>query len=91
MSRSSEWQIAGSARTTGAIRTQESSVRAASRRPKQQCGGGHSRPRDAKTPHEQESMQPQIATSDEQIDQLVCNLYELAEGEVEFVKKNRDS
>jgi hypothetical protein len=36
----------------------------------------------AKTPHEQESLQRQIATTDNQIDALVCELHGLKDTEV---------
>ncbi len=41
----------------------------------------------AKTPHEQESTQHQIAVTDSQIDALVYELYGLAEEEVNTVEK----
>jgi len=40
----------------------------------------------AKTPHEQESLQRQIAATDNAIDALVYELYGLAEGEIEIVE-----
>jgi adenine-specific DNA-methyltransferase len=40
----------------------------------------------AKTPHEQESLQRQIAATDKQIDTLVCGLYGLTEDEVGIVE-----
>ena len=40
----------------------------------------------AKTPHEQESLQCQIAATDEQIDQLVYELYGLTEEEIRIVE-----
>jgi hypothetical protein len=40
----------------------------------------------AKTPHEQESLQRQIAATDKQIDQLVYELYGLTEEEVRIVE-----
>ena len=39
----------------------------------------------AKTPHEQESLQRQIAATDKQIDTLVYELYGLAEDEIRMV------
>ena len=39
-----------------------------------------------KTPHEQESLQRTIAATDKQIDQLVYELYGLAEEEIEAVE-----
>jgi len=40
----------------------------------------------AKTPHEQESLQRQIAATDKQIDTLVCELYGLTEDEIRIVE-----
>jgi hypothetical protein len=40
----------------------------------------------AKTPHEQESLQRQIAATDKQIDTLVYELYGLTENEVRMVE-----
>jgi hypothetical protein len=40
----------------------------------------------AKTPHEQESLQCQIAATDGQIDQLVHELYGLTEEEIRIVE-----
>jgi hypothetical protein len=40
----------------------------------------------AKTPHEQESLQRQIAATDKQIDALVYELYGLTEEEVRIVE-----
>jgi hypothetical protein len=40
---------------------------------------------EAKTPHEQESLQRQIAATDKQIDTLVYELYGLSEAEVQIV------
>ena len=40
----------------------------------------------AKTPHEQESLQRQIATTDRQIDQLVYELYGLTEEGIRIVE-----
>ena len=40
----------------------------------------------AKTPHEQESLQRQIAATDKQIDALVYELYGLTEKEVRIVE-----
>jgi len=42
----------------------------------------------AKTPHEQESLQRQIAATDAQIDALVYELYGLTEEEIEIVEGN---
>jgi hypothetical protein len=42
----------------------------------------------AKTPHEQESLQRQIAATDNQIDQLVYELYGLTKEEIEIVEGN---
>ena len=42
--------------------------------------------RKAKTPHEQESLQRQIAATDNQIDALVYKLYGLTEEEIEAVE-----
>ena len=42
--------------------------------------------RKAKTPHEQESLQHQIAATDKQIDQLVYELYGLTEDEIRIVE-----
>jgi len=42
--------------------------------------------RKAKTPHEQESLQRQIAATDNQIDALVYELYGLTEEEIEAVE-----
>lgn len=42
----------------------------------------------AKTPHELESIQRQIATTDRQIDSLVYELYGLTEGEIGIVEAN---
>jgi hypothetical protein len=41
---------------------------------------------EAKTPHEQESLQRQIAVADNQIDALVYELYGLTEEEIEAVE-----
>jgi hypothetical protein len=41
----------------------------------------------AKTPHEQESIQRQIAATDRQIDELAYKLYVLTEGETRIVKE----
>ncbi|MEI7902423.1 MAG: hypothetical protein WCK89_19410 [bacterium] len=41
----------------------------------------------AKTPHEQESLQRQIAATDKAIDALVYELYELTDEEVRVVEK----
>jgi hypothetical protein len=41
----------------------------------------------AKTPHEAEALQRQIAATDRQIDQLVCELHGLTEEEVRIVEK----
>ena len=49
---------------------------------------GHDLPK-AKTPHEQESLQRQIATTDTQIDALVYELYRLTEGEIRSVKERQ--
>ncbi len=43
----------------------------------------------AKTPHEQESIQRQIAATDRQIDELVCELYGLTEDEIRIVERAR--
>jgi len=43
----------------------------------------------AKTPHEQESLQRQIAATDKQIDVLVYKLYGLTEEEVRIVEGGR--
>jgi len=40
----------------------------------------------AKTPHEQESLQRQIAATDKQIDELVYELYGLTEEEVRIAE-----
>ncbi len=40
----------------------------------------------AKTPHEQESLQRQIAATDRQIDKLVYELYGLTEQEIRIVE-----
>ncbi len=40
----------------------------------------------AKTPHEQESLQRQIAATDKQIDQLVYELYGLTQEEISTVE-----
>jgi hypothetical protein len=40
----------------------------------------------AKTPHEQESLQRQIAATDQQIDALVYELYGLTEEEMRIVE-----
>jgi len=40
----------------------------------------------AKTPHEQESIQRQIAATDKQIDELVYDLYGLTEDEIRIVE-----
>ena len=40
----------------------------------------------AKTPHEQESLQHQIAATDRQIDELVYELYGLTEDEIRVVQ-----
>jgi hypothetical protein len=40
----------------------------------------------AKTPHEQESLQRQIAATDKQIDQLVYELYKLTQEEISTVE-----
>jgi len=40
----------------------------------------------AKTPHEQESIQRQMTATDERIDQLVYELYELREEEVRAIE-----
>jgi hypothetical protein len=40
----------------------------------------------AKTPHEQESLQRQIAAADNQIDALVYELYGLSEDEIRIVE-----
>ena len=40
----------------------------------------------AKTPHEQESAQRQIAATDEEIDRLVYDLYGLTEDEIAIVE-----
>jgi adenine-specific DNA-methyltransferase len=40
----------------------------------------------AKTPHEQESLQRQIAVTDKQIDTLVYELYSLTEDEIRIVE-----
>jgi hypothetical protein len=45
--------------------------------------------RKAKTPHEQESLQRQIAVTDQQLDALVCELYELTEEEIRIVEGGR--
>ena len=42
--------------------------------------------RKAKTPHEQESLQRQVAATDKQIDALVYELYGLTEEEVRIVE-----
>jgi hypothetical protein len=41
---------------------------------------------EAKTPHEQESLQRQIAATDKQIDAQVYELYELTGGEIRVVE-----
>jgi hypothetical protein len=41
----------------------------------------------AKTPHEQESIQRQIAATDKQIDQLVYELYGLGDDEIRIVER----
>jgi hypothetical protein len=41
----------------------------------------------AKTPHEQESLQRQIAATDRQIDSLVYGLYGLTEEEISIVEE----
>ena len=41
----------------------------------------------AKTPHEQESLQRQIAATDGQIDALVYELYRLTEEEIRVVER----
>jgi hypothetical protein len=41
----------------------------------------------AKTPHEKESLQRQIDTTDRQIDQLVYKLYGLAPEEIKIVEE----
>jgi hypothetical protein len=41
----------------------------------------------AKTPHEQESLQHQIAATDKQIDALVYELYGLTEEEIRIVEQ----
>ncbi len=41
---------------------------------------------EAKTPHEQESLQRQIAATDKQIDALVYELYGLTEAEIRVVE-----
>jgi hypothetical protein len=43
----------------------------------------------AKTPHEQESLQRQIAATDRQIDQLVYELYGLTEEEIRIVEEGQ--
>jgi hypothetical protein len=43
----------------------------------------------AKTPHEQESFQRQIAATDEQTDQLAYDLYGLTEDEIRIVEGGR--
>jgi predicted nucleic acid-binding Zn-ribbon protein len=43
----------------------------------------------AKTPHEQESLQRQIAANDKQIDALVYELYHLTEAEIRIVERER--
>jgi len=40
----------------------------------------------AKTPHESEALQRQIAATDRQIDELVCELYGLTEDETRLVE-----
>ena len=40
----------------------------------------------AKTPHEQESLQRQIAATDNQIDELVYQLYRLTDEEIRIVE-----
>jgi len=40
----------------------------------------------ARTPHEQESLQRHIAATDKQVDQVVCELYGLAEGEIRIAE-----
>jgi hypothetical protein len=42
----------------------------------------------AKTPHEQESLQRQIAATDKAIDALVYELYGLTEAEIRIVEEN---
>ena len=46
-------------------------------------------PLQAKTSHEQESIQRQIAAADKQIDALVCELYGLTEDEIATVEGTR--
>jgi hypothetical protein len=43
----------------------------------------------AKTPHESEALQRQIAATDESIDALVYELYELTEDEIRIVEGER--
>ncbi len=43
----------------------------------------------AKTPHEQESLQRQIAAADKQIDALVYELYGLTEEEIRIVEEEQ--
>jgi hypothetical protein len=40
----------------------------------------------AKTPHQRESLQGQVAAADRQIDALVCDLYGLTEDEIRLVE-----
>jgi len=44
----------------------------------------------AKTPHEQESLQRQIAATDRQIDALVYELYGLTEDEIRVLEGARE-
>ncbi len=41
-----------------------------------------------KTPHDKESLQRQITATDNQIDQLVYELYDLTDGEIKIVEEN---
>ncbi len=46
----------------------------------------HKRLAAAQTPHDKEMLQSQIAATDQQIDQLVYELYELTESEIGIVE-----
>ncbi len=47
----------------------------------------HKRLNDAKNPHDKETLQRQIAATDQQIDRLVYELYELTEEEIKIVEE----
>jgi len=46
----------------------------------------HKKLRNVKTPHEKETLQRQIDATDQQIDRLVYELYELTEEEIKIVE-----